>query len=312
MGSRDRYRRSVRRFIPLLFVVGCQGDPVQGATDATSEDTAVDASASDSTAPDTGGPDGPVDTTSVDTSSVDTTSSDGASSDASFDVPLGDATCTDGKVTLPEAGAGGCPADMALIPAGQITGSLRNATFAKAFCMDITEVTAGEYAKGCTGPCVPATSCAPQTYGVSGKSNHPINCVTFAQADAHCKKLGKRLPTELEWEYAERGAPATGAGTLYPWGNALTAGDKCHLVWSASSGGATWPVGSFPAGHSPQGIMDLAGNVEEWTSTAEAGGHVRRGGGYQTTDPDACGADYGRGEDSGAVPDRGFRCVKDL
>ena len=49
-----------------------------------------------------------------------------------------------------------------------------------------------------------------------------------------------------------------------------------------------------------------------WTSTAEAGGHVRRGGGYQTTDPDACGADYGRGEDSGAVPDRGFRCVKDL
>lgn len=302
----------MRRFLTVLFLLSCRGDTVEGASDAAS-DASTDVAALDSGSSETGSDAGAdtADASTGDSAAADSTASD-AASDAAFEVPSGDAACTDGKVTLPDAGAGGCPADMAVIPAGKMSDSLRNATFAKAFCMDVTEVTAAEYAKGCTGSCVPSTSCAPQTYGVSGKANHPINCVTFAQADAHCKKLGKRLPTELEWEYAERGAPAAGAGTLFPWGNALSAGDTCHLAWSASSGGSTWPVGSFPAGHSPQGIMDLAGNVEEWTSTVEGSGHIRRGGGYKTNDPDACGADYGRGEDTGAVPDRGFRCVKDL
>lgn len=294
----------MKRLIPVVFLLGCQGDPVQSGFDAAGPDAdATDAPTFDSGGPDGGGADTVADTT--------VTEADTAP-DTSFDVPVGDAVCTDGKVTLPEAGAGGCPTDMALIPAGKISDSLRNGVFAKAFCMDVTEVTAAEYGKGCTGACVPTTGCAPQTYGAAGKGSHPINCVTFAQADAHCKKLGKRLPTELEWEYAERGAPTTGAGTLFPWGGTLSTGDTCHLAWSASSGGTTWPVGSFPAGHSPQGIMDLAGNVEEWTSTVEGAGHIRRGGGYKTNDPDACGADYGRGEDTGPMPDRGFRCVKDL
>jgi formylglycine-generating enzyme required for sulfatase activity len=136
------------------------------------------------------------------------------------------------------------------------------------FWMDGTEVTVDAYASCVTaGPCSPAATGGLCNAGVSGKGAHPINCVSHAQAAAYCAAMGKRLPTEQEWEYAARGAD----NDLYPWG-AAEPGSGSYLCWDRDP----WPgtpegtcqVGSFPAGASPEGLLDLAGNVMEWTSSS--------------------------------------------
>ena len=90
-----------------------------------------------------------------------------------------------------------------------------------AFCMDPTEVTVAAY-KGCTSCSAPSTSGA-CTWGVAGRDNHPINCVDWNQATAFCSAVGKRLPTEEEWEYAARGTPAW----KFPWGNTPPSNQLC-------------------------------------------------------------------------------------
>jgi formylglycine-generating enzyme required for sulfatase activity len=92
-------------------------------------------------------------------------------------------------------------------------------------------------------------------------STHPVTVVTWWGADAYCKAIGRRLPTEAEWERAARGTQ----NTIYPWGNAF---DVNFAVSSASPEGSrgTVPVTSFPEGDSEYGIYNMAGNVEEWVS----------------------------------------------
>lgn len=100
-------------------------------------------------------------------------------------------------------------------------------------------------------------------------SDHPIDGVTWEHAQRFCAWLSDRLsesfrlPTEDEWERAARGDDAR----EYPWGDVFDA--SCANLAEARIGGTT-PVGAFPRGASPFGVLDLAGNVDEWTETTYA------------------------------------------
>jgi formylglycine-generating enzyme required for sulfatase activity len=94
---------------------------------------------------------------------------------------------------------------------------------------------------------------------VSDFENHPVINVTWFGAEAYCRWAGLRLPTEIEWEKAARGAH----GRVFPWGNEW---DPERLCWWGSHDGKqnTVPVDAFSEGCSPYGIFQMAGNVEEW------------------------------------------------
>jgi iron(II)-dependent oxidoreductase len=89
---------------------------------------------------------------------------------------------------------------------------------------------------------------------------HPVNEVSWFGARDYCAWRGARLPTEAEWELAARGTE----GRRYPWGNAPPDATRARygVGWTR-----TLPVGSLPAGATPQGVLDLAGNVNEWMSS---------------------------------------------
>jgi iron(II)-dependent oxidoreductase len=90
--------------------------------------------------------------------------------------------------------------------------------------------------------------------------DHPVIEVSWRGAREYCARLGKRLPTEVEWEKAARGTD----GRLFPWGDTFDA-SKSN---SPQRGlGRLMPVGSFPQGRSPYGLSDVSGNVWEWTES---------------------------------------------
>ena len=90
---------------------------------------------------------------------------------------------------------------------------------------------------------------------------HPVTNVTWDDAQAFCRWAQVRLPTEAEWEKAARGVD----GRLFPWGDEPPDGARCNF--NRPSGGDTTPVGSYPKGASPYGVLDMAGNVWEWCSS---------------------------------------------
>lgn len=93
---------------------------------------------------------------------------------------------------------------------------------------------------------------------VSGYEQHPVVEVTWFGAQAYCQRVGRRLPTEAEWEHAARGADAR----VYPWGNDI----DCEHAQYANCGGGLLPVGSKSAGVSPYGVLGLSGNTWEWVA----------------------------------------------
>ena len=94
----------------------------------------------------------------------------------------------------------------------------------------------------------------------AGFEHHPVVEVSFRGASEYCARAGKRLPTEAEWEKAARGAD----GRRYPWGNEAPDATRARF---AAAYNATVPVGSHPQGASPYGVLDMAGNVWQWTSS---------------------------------------------
>jgi formylglycine-generating enzyme required for sulfatase activity len=130
------------------------------------------------------------------------------------------------------------------------------------FEIDRTEVTVKSYT-ACVkaGGCTPTSSWGKCNAGAVGKENHPINCLDWFRAKAFCHWAGRRLPTEEEWEYAARGTD----GRRFPWGDSKPGPQLC---WEARPGTeGTCPVGTYPKGNSPFGLLDMSGNVREWTSS---------------------------------------------
>lgn len=108
----------------------------------------------------------------------------------------------------------------------------------------------------------------------AGEPRVPVSSVTWREASAYCRYLGKRLPSSAEWEKAMRGGLQIGdednpyPRRNFPWGTAQTP----HLAnLSDETPLGPQPIGSFPNDCSPYGVFDLGGNVSEWIGSAPTG-----------------------------------------
>lgn len=227
--------------------------------------------------------------------------------------------------------APGVPEGMILIPGGTISIGTDNpdadefsrpahSVEVKPFLIDTTEVTNAQYKAfvDATGRSAPKgwVDGAPKP----GTEDWPVVFVSWGDATEYATWAKKRLPTEIEWEFAARGTD----GRSFPWGPTWDA-TKGNL--GKPSGGSVMSVGKFPAGASPYGVLDMVGNVWEWTSSSYAvypggsvdptaatryeGSKVIRGGAYDNTGINT--AMYrGFFAAKELLPRVGFRCAKDV
>jgi serine/threonine-protein kinase len=242
-------------------------------------------------------------------------------------------------------------AEMVWVPAGEFTMGSNDGdsdeqpvhtVYLDDYWIDQTEVTNAQYAA-----CVAAGTCAPpgdsssasrgSYYGNPDYDDYPVIYVSWRDADAYCAWREARLPTEAEWEKAARGND----GRTYSWGDNSISGElanscdvNCELDWKDANiddGYAdTSPVGSYPAGASPYGARDMAGNVWEWVADwydryyynsraanenpagpLSGGYRVLRGGGWFNNEWDVRAALRLRSRPDVRYDGSGFRCARD-
>jgi iron(II)-dependent oxidoreductase len=150
-----------------------------------------------------------------------------------------------------------------------------------------------------------ATPVTPRHLGESGPCV-PVTRVSHEQAAAIARALGGRLPRSAEWEWM-----AAGAGRRrYPWGEAEWDPSLANLLPAGADGPV--PAGRFPAGATPEGMVDVAGNVWEWTATTAMGnGYVIRGGSYASQPAYARTTFLNAAPAALRSPGLGFRVVRD-
>lgn len=204
-----------------------------------------------------------------------------------------------------------------------------------AFWIDQTEVTNSMYRL-----CVEQGSCTPPSdLAYYDQGSLPVVYVTWTQARSYCDWAGGgtgevHLPSEAQWEYAARGTD----GRAYPWGDdwdcsKANAGGTC----GSDTFETLAPVGSFPAGASPFGVLDMTGNAWEWVydvhdaqyysayptdqwppnptgpTEADYNFHVVRGGAWKYNNPLYLLAYVRvRGGTENALPTTGFRCARSI
>jgi formylglycine-generating enzyme required for sulfatase activity len=143
------------------------------------------------------------------------------------------------------------------------------------FWMDQLEVTNAMYALcvndgGCTPPQSFKSQRRSSYFDNPEFKDYPVIYVTWGQAKTYCEWAGRRLPTEAEWERAGRGDDFR----TFPWGEAKADG---LLVNFNMLVGDTSRVGTYPAGASPYGVLDMAGNVAEWVNDFYSASYVNAG-----------------------------------
>jgi formylglycine-generating enzyme len=202
------------------------------------------------------------------------------------------------------------------------------------FELDRTEVSVRGYSR-----CVSAGACSPASYPHGDarfdQPDFPVTHVRWEDAATYCTWIGGRLPTEAEWEMAAGGR----AGHNFPWGDVYNPHLTNHGAWADDPSDARdgfaglAPIGSFPDGATPTGLLDMAGNASEWVAdwydrdeegygysrgaqvnpkgpSFGAFGHALRGGSYRAA------AHWHRTAARRAWPfasrDIGFRCAYDV
>ena len=225
-------------------------------------------------------------------------------------------------------------APMMLVPAGEFTmGSDKgdddeqpiHRVFLNSFYMDKFEVTNGRFAKF-----VEAIQSEPP-WGFVDKetpvvhADRPVRWVNWMEALGYCLWIGKRLPTEAEWEKAARGAD----GRIYPWGNEQPT--PAYTVFGLKEGADTVAsIGNRDKGKSPYGVHDLAGNLYEWVTDwydeqfytknpatnprgpLQGTAKVQRGGSYMNNAYRLRSSFRTKDDPTEHDPNVGFRCAKDI
>jgi hypothetical protein len=178
------------------------------------------------------------------------------------------------------------------------------------YCIGKTEVTVASYA-ACVaaGKCnTDGVDCKNGNYGKTDKQNHPMNCVSWEQADTYCAWRNARLPTLDEYrEIADSVIPGA-----YPWGDDDTPN---HVCWSGDevNRSGTCAVGSFPRGAGRGGVLDIVGNVWEWTSDEKRRDRIFAGGAWDDKSRKRIVRDSKNwASPSSQWDDLGFRCVRQL
>ncbi|NJL29155.1 MAG: formylglycine-generating enzyme family protein [Thermoanaerobaculia bacterium] len=232
--------------------------------------------------------------------------------------------------------------EMVNLPGGQFDmGSVRGWRFEQPahrvsvpiFQISKTEVTVWQY-RGCVeaGKCKKPGTGGSCNWHQLGRENHPINCVSWDDAQRFAEWMKVRLPTEAEWEYAARSG---GLEREYPWGDAPADCERAIIGTSdfeaACGRSGTWPVCSKTAGNTEQGLCDMAGNVWEWVEDdwhddyrgapidgsvwfqePRASSRVFRGGSWWIEARRARVSNRIRGESSGSNDNLGFRVARSL